>query len=105
MGLVGPMLAAMTLAALGTAKTRWRKLFMLLLGVGLCIFGLAMPISAPRRRAHGKSRPPLESGARVAGGSIAADPAVVPGRSRDRHRHRQARPARGRSGGKRQGKS
>jgi putative tricarboxylic transport membrane protein len=49
LGLVVAMLISMTLAALGTPETRWREytlfaLFMVVLGVGMFIYGLRMPI-------------------------------------------------------------
>jgi hypothetical protein len=49
LGLVVAMLASMTLGALGTPETRWREyalfaLIMLLVGVGVFIYGLGMPI-------------------------------------------------------------
>jgi len=48
-GLVLTMLVVMTLAALGTPETRWREyalfaIFMVLLGAGVFIYGLGMPI-------------------------------------------------------------
>jgi len=48
-GLVVTMIVSMTLAALGTPETRWREytlfaLFMVVLGVGMFIYGLRMPI-------------------------------------------------------------
>jgi hypothetical protein len=48
-GLVAAMIAAMTLAALGTPETRWREfaaftVLMLAIGLGLFIYGLGMPI-------------------------------------------------------------
>ncbi len=55
LGLVAAMLASMTLAALGTPETRWREyavfaVFMVLLGVGLFIWGLGMPIGVLPRK-------------------------------------------------------
>ena len=49
-GLVAAMLASMTLAALGTPETRWREYLMfaalmLLIGVGMFIWGLGMPVT------------------------------------------------------------
>ena len=49
LGLVVAMLVSMTLAALGTPETRWREytlfaLFMVVIGVGMFIYGLRMPI-------------------------------------------------------------
>jgi len=49
LGLVIAMLVSMTLAALGTPETRWREYtlfaaFMVVLGVGMFIYGLRMPI-------------------------------------------------------------
>jgi putative tricarboxylic transport membrane protein len=48
-GLVVSMLVSMTLAALGTPETRWREytafaLIMVVIGVGMFIYGLRMPI-------------------------------------------------------------
>jgi putative tricarboxylic transport membrane protein len=48
-GLVVSMLISMTLAALGTPETRWREytafaLIMVVIGVGMFIYGLRMPI-------------------------------------------------------------
>lgn len=48
-GLVVAMLVSMTLAALGTPETRWREyalfsILMLVIGVGMFIYGLGMPI-------------------------------------------------------------
>jgi putative tricarboxylic transport membrane protein len=48
-GLVVTMLVSMTLAALGTPETRWREytifaLIMVVIGVGMFIYGLRMPI-------------------------------------------------------------
>ena len=48
-GLVVAMIASMTLAALGTHETRWREfalfsLLMLVIGLGVFIYGLGMPI-------------------------------------------------------------
>jgi putative tricarboxylic transport membrane protein len=48
-GLVVAMLVSMTLAALGTPETRWREYtmfaaIMVVIGVGMFIFGLRMPI-------------------------------------------------------------
>jgi hypothetical protein len=49
LGLVAAMLLSMTLAALGTPETRWREyamfcVVMIVLGVGMFIYGLRMPI-------------------------------------------------------------
>jgi heme A synthase len=49
LGLVVTMVVSMTLAALGTPETRWREyalfaLVMLVIGVGVFIYGLGMPI-------------------------------------------------------------
>ena len=49
LGLVVAMLVSMTLAALGTPETRWREytlfaLIMVVIGVGMFIYGLRMPI-------------------------------------------------------------
>ena len=49
-GLVVAMLVSMTLAALGTPETRWREYvlfaaFMLVLGVGMFVWGLGMPVT------------------------------------------------------------
>jgi putative tricarboxylic transport membrane protein len=51
LGLVVAMIVSMTLTALGTPDTRWREylvfaLLMLVIGVGLFIYGLGMPIPA-----------------------------------------------------------
>ena len=48
-GLVVTMLVSMTLAALGTPETRWREytvfaLIMVVIAVGMFIYGLRMPI-------------------------------------------------------------
>jgi hypothetical protein len=48
-GLVAAMLVSMTLAALGTPETRWREYtifaaVMVVIGVGMFIYGLRMPI-------------------------------------------------------------
>jgi Tripartite tricarboxylate transporter TctB family len=48
-GLVATMIVSMTLVALGTPETRWREyalfaLLMLVIGVGVFIYGLGMPI-------------------------------------------------------------
>jgi putative tricarboxylic transport membrane protein len=50
-GLVVAMLASMTLAALGTPQTRWGEyvvfsIIMLVIGVGMFIYGLGMPVRA-----------------------------------------------------------
>lgn len=49
LGLVVAMLVSMTLAALGTPETRWREYtafaaIMVVIGVGMFIYGLRMPI-------------------------------------------------------------
>jgi putative tricarboxylic transport membrane protein len=51
LGLVATMIVSMTLAALGTPDTRWREyllfaILMIVLGVGLFIYALGMPIPA-----------------------------------------------------------
>jgi putative tricarboxylic transport membrane protein len=51
LGLVFTMLLSMTLTALGTPETRWREyavfaLVMVVIGVGMFIYGLRMPIPA-----------------------------------------------------------
>jgi putative tricarboxylic transport membrane protein len=48
-GLVVTMLVSMTLVALGTPETRWREytvfaVFMVVIGVGMFIYGLRLPI-------------------------------------------------------------
>jgi putative tricarboxylic transport membrane protein len=50
-GLVAAMLVSMTLAALGTPQTRWGEyamftIIMLVIGVGMFIYGLGMPVRA-----------------------------------------------------------
>lgn len=50
LGLVVTMIVSMTLVALGTSETRWREyglfaLLMIVIGVGVFIQGLGMPIS------------------------------------------------------------
>lgn len=50
LGLIAAMLAAMTLAALGTPETRWREylpfaLLMLAIGIGLFRYALGMPFT------------------------------------------------------------
>lgn len=51
LGLVVAMLASMTLAALGTPQTRWGEyaifsIIMLVIGVGMFVYGLGMPVRA-----------------------------------------------------------
>jgi hypothetical protein len=49
LGLVGTMVVSMTLCALGTPDTRWREfaiftVIMLIIGLGVFIYGLGMPM-------------------------------------------------------------